>query len=305
MWNVFGARTLLRSGQQLFLIDSFRQVGRPLLEILADPNSIFMQALAKFKRRTLYTNIVNDRSAVYYTTAISKTDPFANLDLEKANLTYLKGYEDIILDPDASLNIGDVGESGVTTSTWTTIRRLPFLVAMVSYIPFGMLTILINSGIEALGSRRRIHLYEQGLGDLQPSKFEVFLTGIQEAVEDIYKNVNSAQSHEYLVSSDDEATMEEGMSSFSNEQQPLLSREGSDAKRWEIHQTEGGVPILALAPCQFQMIQALDNLRWRKYAVHIHKAKHSHAAIIVRSRKPSFEEGKIVLRHWVEEEFIV
>lgn len=264
-----------------------------------------MQALAKFKRRTLYTNIVNDRSAVYYTTAISKTDPFANLDLEKVNLTYLKGYEDIILDPDASLNIGDVRESGVTPSTWTTIRRLPFLVAMISYIPFGILTILINSGIEALGSSRRIHLYEQGLGDLQPSKFEVLLTGIQEAVEDIYKNVNSAQSHEYLVSSDDEAAMEEGMSSFPNEQQPLLSREESDAKRWKTHQIDGGAPILALAPCQFQMIQALDNLRWRKYAVHIHKAKHSHAAIIVRSRKPSFEEGKIVLRHWVEEEFIV
>jgi hypothetical protein len=45
-----------------------------LLEILADPESIFIKGLAKFERRTLYTNIVNDRSAVYYTTGISKTD---------------------------------------------------------------------------------------------------------------------------------------------------------------------------------------------------------------------------------------
>jgi len=292
-------------GQQLFLIDKFRQTGRPLLEILADPNSIFMQALAKFQRRTLYTNIVNDRSAVYYTTAISKTDPFANLDLEKVNLAYLKGYEDVILDPDAPPSGADVKESASTTMTWTTIRRLPFVVAMISYIPFGILTVLINSGIEALGSSRRIRLYEQGLSDIQPSKFEVLLTGIQEAVEDVYKNVNSAQSHEYLVSTDDEAAMEEGMSTFQNEQQPLLSREDSDAKRSESHQAEAGVPILALAPGQFRMIQALDNVGWRKHAVHIHKVKHSHAAIIVRSRKPSFEEGRVVLRHWVEEEFIL
>jgi Putative serine esterase (DUF676) len=44
------------------------------LEVLADPESIFIKGLAQFERRTLYANIVNDRSAVYYTTGISKTD---------------------------------------------------------------------------------------------------------------------------------------------------------------------------------------------------------------------------------------
>lgn len=51
------------------------------------------------------------------------------------------------------------------------------------------------------------------------------------------------------------------------------------------------------------MIQALDNLGWHKYPVYIHNARHSHAAIIVRIDKPSLQEGRQVLRHWLDEEF--
>lgn len=93
-----GARTLSASGRELFTIDKFRDTGRPLLEVLADPDSIFIKGLAKFERRTLYANIVNDRSAVYYTTGIAKSDPFTHLDRVKLN--YLEGYEDVILDPE-------------------------------------------------------------------------------------------------------------------------------------------------------------------------------------------------------------
>lgn len=77
------------SGRQLFTIDSFRGTGRPLLSVLADRDSIFIRALSKFKNRVLYTNIVNDRSAVYYTTGVSRIDPFTKPDAVKIN--YLKG----------------------------------------------------------------------------------------------------------------------------------------------------------------------------------------------------------------------
>lgn len=42
MWNVLGARTVSMSGSQLFMVDSFRDTGKPLLGILADPESIFI-----------------------------------------------------------------------------------------------------------------------------------------------------------------------------------------------------------------------------------------------------------------------
>ncbi|CVL09362.1 related to lipase/serine esterase [Fusarium mangiferae] len=91
IWNVLGARTLSVSGHQLFTIDKFRDTGRPLLAVLADPDSIFISGLKKFKRRTLYSNIVNDRAVLHYISAITKHDPYA--DLDKVNLNYLKGYE--------------------------------------------------------------------------------------------------------------------------------------------------------------------------------------------------------------------
>jgi hypothetical protein len=60
-WNVLGARTISVSGRQLFTIDSFRDTGRPLLAVLADPSTIFYKGLSMFKNKTIYANIINDR----------------------------------------------------------------------------------------------------------------------------------------------------------------------------------------------------------------------------------------------------
>ena len=53
------------------------------------------------------------------------------------------------------------------------------------------------------------------------------------------------------------------------------------------------------------MVKALDNIGFRKYRVHIQNVRHTHAAIIVRVQKKDFDEGKVVVRHWLEEEFEV
>jgi hypothetical protein len=286
------------------MIDNFRLTGRPLLEILADPNSIFMQGLAKFQRRTLYANITNDRSAVYYTTSISKIDPFRKL--ERIKVTYLAGYEDVIVDPDAPLKIPDRPEGTFVSRLWKgtkrTIRRIPFFIALVAYVPFGIITVLVNSCMEALRSNRRIRLYEQGQSDVQPDTYRVplLIAELRETIEDAYKNVNSAQNHEYLPSGVDEEDALEGMAP------PRITREDSKPSTlFSIH-PEG--PILALTPAQFRMISALDDLGWRKFPVHIHNHRHSHAAIIMRGDKrpgPNLEEGRVVFRHWLDENFIM
>jgi len=49
------------------------------------------------------------------------------------------------------------------------------------------------------------------------------------------------------------------------------------------------------------MVQALDDVGFRKHRVHITKVRHSHAAIIVRRK--GMDEGKVVARHWLNEEF--
>ncbi|KAH8590330.1 putative serine esterase-domain-containing protein [Bisporella sp. PMI_857] len=313
IWNVLGARTLSASGRQLFTIDKFRDTGKPLLEILADPESIFIKGLSQFQRRTLYANIVNDRSAVYYTTGISSTDPYTNPD--KVNIKYLRGYEDVIIDPSAPVAPNDPDESESTfygrfiKSSQTSIGRLPFFLAMILFIPFGVLAFLLNSGVQSFRSNRRIRLHERGLAGIQPGNYRVplLITGMREAVEDVYENLNSAQSHEYLVAgTEDEAAHEEPSAARMDCLSASLEAQVdglTPEKQFEVRQHD--VPTLALAPYQFRMIQALDKLGWRKYPVYIHKVMHSHAAIIQRIERPSLDEGRIVLSHWLNEEFIL
>lgn len=296
-----------QSGRQLFTIDKFRDTERPLLEVLADPESIFIKGLAKFERRTLYANIVNDRSAVYYTTGIAKKDPYINL--EKVKLNYLEGYGDVILDPKNPVAPLDPEETQSTfyerfvKASQTTYGRLPFLMAMIVFIPIGVVAFLLNSGVQSLRSNRRIKLHERGLAGIEPGNYRVPLlfTGMRGAVEDAYENLNNAQSHEYLVAGTEEEEAEPSSPrSSSSPTKPVLRRHETSEKT-----SPHDPPTLALADYQFRMVQSLDSVGWRKYPVHIHKVNHSHAAIVVRMNKPRYDEGKVVFRHWLDEEFIL
>nr|XP_036589684.1 lipase [Colletotrichum truncatum]KAF6801689.1 lipase [Colletotrichum truncatum] len=300
LWNVLGARTLSMSGRQLFTIDNFRDTGRPLLAVLADPNSIFLAGLKRFKRRTLYTNIVNDKSAVHYTTGITKTDPYTNLDNLKVN--YLQGYEDVILDPKHPVAPrpkvdGPATFSSVATAGVKWIKRIPLIAAITVFVPIGIVAFLFNSVIQTMRSSKRIQLYEKGLSGVPIEEYRgpLWMKEIREEVEHVYETLNSSQDQEYLGTETDDDDLDAQEMDRSTTQ--LLARE----RRMSIPSQ----PTLALAPYQFQMIQNLDSVGWNKYHVWIHKDRHSHAAIIVRWEKKSFGEGRVVLRHWLDEEFVI
>jgi Putative serine esterase (DUF676) len=296
LWNVLTPRTLSTSGRQLFTIDNFRDTGRPLLAVLADPNSIFMSGLKKFERRTLYTNIVNDRSAVYYTTAIVKTDPYT--DMSNVTVNYVKGYENIVLDPAIPaaprFKLKEPASfSSVATMAVRWIRRVPFLLTLAIFLPFGIAAFLITSVVQTMRSTKRIELHEKGLAGVRIQDYRVplWIKEIREEVEHVYETLNSSQDQEYLgpeAEDDPDLDTESGR---------LLARE----RRLSLPTQ----PTLALAPEQFSMIMSLDSLGWRKYPVWIHEDWHSHAAIIVRWDKKTFTEGWIVLRHWLNEEFLI
>lgn len=322
LWNVLGARTLSMSGRQLFTIDKFRDTGRPLLAVLADRNSIFFKGLAKFQRRTLYANIIHDRSAVHYTTYITKTDPYK--DLTKVRVNYVKGYENVVLDPLHPVeHIPPHAWPKKDTFIEKWILRIPFLLAVVVLVPIAIITYLINSAIQTPRSFKRIRLHEKGLAGIDIADYRppVLLNEIRAAAEDAYEELNSSQHQQYLGLSDDESEGSEPENApllgerLSEKQDVGPSQENEKAKarrasernilRRERKMSMPGQPTLALAPCQFEMIEALDSLGWRKYPVWIHKNRHSHAAIIVRIDRKSHDEGYIVLRHWLNEEFLV
>lgn len=309
LWNVLGARALSMSGRQLFMIDRFRNTGRPILSVLADPDSIFIHALSRFQHRSLYTNIVNDRSAVFYTTGISRTDPFT--DLTKVNLHYVKGFEPVILDPDHPCDLIPDHElpsfyQRVGLHSQTLLRRAPTLLALVVLIPVVTLAFLVNSCVQTLRSHRRIQLHENDREGVGFGMYRIpwMVQDMRVGLEDAFEHVNSAQQQEYLPEGSQEMTgSSEGSLTpmFPNTSSEYLLPEKSVSN----HSLDKSAdfPTLALTAAQFGMIKALDDVGFRKYPVYIHKSSHSHAAIIVRVPRPAFDEGKQVVKHWLDNEF--
>lgn len=301
-WNVMGARMLSTSGRQLFTVDDFRGTGRPLLAILADPSSIFMQALARFKHRSLYTNIVNDRSAVYYTTGISKIDPYVSIDAVKVN--YVPGYDDVIVDSDRPVSARD--EEALHQRLYnrgqTLLGRVPFFTFLLVFLPIGSVIFTITSIVQTARSRQRIKLHEEGrLGIASGTyRFPLMVQDVRRAAEGVYENIANTQNQEFLPEGAEETVMQAD-SERSSSREKMLGAQGADAGAESTSKPrEISFPTLALTKDQFSMIESLDSVGWKKYPVHIHKAGHSHAAIIVRMPVKRFDEGRIVVKHWLE-----
>jgi hypothetical protein len=288
LWNILGARTLSTSGRQLFVIDNFRGTGRPLLAVLADPDSIFIKALAKFEHRSLYANIINDRTVSYFTAGISQTDPFVDLDNIKIN--YLAGYSSVILSPTTPVSAADPSPAQtlparLASTTRKVLYRVPIAALLTVLIPIGTTVFLFNSAFQTVRSAQRIRLHESGRAGLEPSRYRIplMLNAARKEVEDLFETAHTAQQHEYL-DADDQAT-----DSPASPQPPTSTSTAAT-----------NFPTLALQADQFAMIAALDAVGFDKFPVHIHNHRHSHAAIIVRMDKASFDEGREVVRHWLD-----
>jgi hypothetical protein len=331
LWNVLGARTLSMSGRQLFMIDTFRDTGKPILAVLAEPNSTFIKALAKFKHRSLYTNIVNDRSAVFYTTGISRIDPFVDLNAVKVN--FLEGYDPIIVDGENPVSPKDNSplpgfHQRLAGGTKTLLSRVPLVLFLFILVPIGTVLFLLNSGVQSVRSRRRIQLHREGKAGINVEEYKIPLMvelahDVRRAAEDIFENINHTQSSEYLPAGSEELAQPESpllspkhkhtqsMSSITEEKLPLSKGNDEvddDDAATETNESSALIqkrqmefPTLALTAHQFAMIQALDDVGWKKHPVWIHNVRHSHAAIIVRMNRKSFDEGKIVVGHWLSQ----
>lgn len=307
VWNVMGARTLAMSGRQLFMIDKFRDTERPLLAVLADPKSIFMSGLRRFRRHTLYTNIVNDRSAVYYTTAIEKTDIYKGP--EKLRLSYVPGYEGVIIDMSSPVRPLPKEEASAAASvaSWSLwgVKMIPFALKLLVFVPIGVVAFLINSVIQNARSSKRVRLHEDGKAGINPDeyRFPLLIKELRDEVEHAFEALNSSQNNEYLAADDtaDDDALDDGSVTGGPDERPeQLSR-----MRRERRMSVPTQPTLALTAAQFQAIDSLNTLGWRKYPVWIHRSMHSHAAVIVRMNKEVFSEGWLVLNHFAEGEFLV
>ncbi|KAK4634710.1 Lipid droplet phospholipase 1 [Fulvia fulva] len=297
-FNFMGARTLSTSGQQLFLIDSFRDTGRPLLSLMADPNSVFTAGLRRFKHKWLYANTMNDRSVPYYTAMFSRTDAY--VDLDKVEVHYAKGQPkpgNVILDPENPVTPKQ--PSGEQLSLvqrlmphQRTINNIPFYMVIFSLLPLALPVFLANAGYQTYQSAQRIRHHESGKA-FSLDRYRVKLLEEAQAVQDrVYERVVEQQAEDYLPTPPPESQSVDSASSHTKEDLELSRRETTREK--------GPSPLLVLTEGQFDMIENLDNLGFTKYPVHIQKVRHTHAAIVVRIQKESFAEGRVVVQHWID-----
>ena len=116
------------------------------------------------------------------------------------------------------------------------------------------------------------------------------------------ESVQARQPQEHLDCNKSGPEEEEEGDEGGDEKAPLMERGEEEAgERVE----ESDFPTLALAEEQFEMIRNLNAVGWKKYAVNIANVRHTHAAIVLRMERKSFAEGKTVIRHWIENEFVV
>ena len=210
-------------------------------------------------------------------------------------------------------------------STQALLTRIPIFAFLLVLIPIGSVVFLVNSGIQSVLSRQRIRLHEAGRTGIGLGGYRIplMVEDVRSAVEGAFENMNAGQSQEYLPAGSEETASPTEISfsarrssvSARAASRPDWSQAAADGSEKSLKSSDSTTelvrtksrqpefPILALTSDQFAMIEALDNVGFRKFPVYIHNARHSHAAMIVRYPRKAFDEGKVVVRHWLEEEF--
>jgi hypothetical protein len=308
IWNYLGGRTLGTSGQQIFITDNFRGTGRPLLTIMADPTSIFVKGLKMFKNKSIYANTMNDRSVPYWSAYFSRVNPY--VDFNRVQVYYLPDQPAseprVILDP-ARPSIPKKSKRDELTSVqkWTyidtrTLKSAQMYLLVGVMLPLVIPLFLLNAGWQTVQSGQRLRRHESGAAfDL--SRYRQKLLDEAHAVRDHIseRNIN-LKNPGYLPTPPPESS---SLASSSDEGPPLSDDKSKNQAVMQLSQRERGReqgpwPILALTKDQFDIIDGLNSLEIKKFECHIRRVRHTHAAIIVRTPKGTFTEGKVVVAHW-------
>ncbi|KAF8926812.1 hypothetical protein BGZ52_005145 [Haplosporangium bisporale] len=311
IFNFLSSRMLSRTGEQLQLIDDYID-GKPILLVMSEPLGIFVQALARFKRRALYCNIRNDRSVPFWTASFSDADPFS--ELESMDIQYNSGYSSLIesfehrdLETVARLEEERQAEwkaSSFKDRATHTFKNVPWK----KYAFFGLLGpfliplwIVIASStisVQGINSRRRTK-------DLVRSNSEL------ETIREKAASIRSSQPSS-IQSSTSVASIEDHDEDHCH---ITVVSKATDAKKGSttsvVETVADSEPAsfsyphlktlrpLALAPVQVEISRNLNQLEWRKNIIHI-EAMNAHASIVVREKRFSNDGGVAAVQHAVD-----
>lgn len=270
-----------------------------------------MLGLALFRRRSLYANVCNDYSVPYFTAAISRTDPFD--DIDESELRYLPGQTSpVILDTTQWSLQERVIAREARNCIWS---NLSTYAALTILVPLCLPPLLANSMYQTYRSERRLGRHQRSAYGYAGGRYQDDLLQVnKDLVQSLQTDDppgNKCRRATYLLptppqspttltlpplassgSIDEGSTSGPGSddicSSLTNLKEPAQLSETSLK------------PHFALTEERVHMCDSLDRLGFDKFPVRIRKTRFAHAAIIARESKAKYAEGKMVCVHWAD-----
>ncbi|KAK1236213.1 hypothetical protein PQX77_000534 [Marasmius sp. AFHP31] len=285
--NALGPRLLSRTGEQFYCADSWSNTGKPLLEIMADPERVFYRALASFQQIRIYANAVYDTTVPFVTAAIEVDDPFAEHATNGIEIEYEDKYSRVI----SSYSLPPVPPAPtpkptVLTKDWFEQRRTkpkrPFLP------PFLRFRFPVNILFYAL-----IPLLIPTVATLVVIRFTKASRKSRQRIKALEKDSRSQESLAQTLARL-EHDMEEAVVELIEEpQRPTTAREVDEGGPREEKPA-------VLSPLQRKMAAQLNTLPIKKHFAFLDAVFNSHGSIIMRDVKRfKFQIiGEGVVRHW-------
>lgn len=321
---------LAQSGRQLFLQDTTAN-NEPLLVNMALSLLVFFRALQGFRHKALYANIVNDKRTSWFTAGISAIDPFDSMRNSNPNipgLGYVAGYAPVVVDVAAPVTWRGRGPAGDETEDcacddvesvhavdapvlfW--LRKWQWVVALANvtvFAPVWVLWFIVSSCLERFKLHKRwsdffretkadmVHYYLplEDKSDSWTLGAEYLVRRFEDDIQDHADEVMDRVWNAMALGPADEDTALAPVDLRALVVALVAALSATPHPRYE----------LAVLAGQRFIISQLNTLGWRKFPVHIHNTKSSHAAAIVRHHDKHFGEGRVVVRHFVDEVFVM
>ncbi|CAI5756494.1 unnamed protein product [Candida verbasci] len=290
VYNSVAPHFLALTGYQFFLRDKVGQLNKPLLVWMADPNSPFYKSLKNFKYKSLYANVLNDKRCSWFTASISRDDPINSMYNKSAkNIIiedYIKGYESTIINIqkpfyfERSKHSVTYNDGSKIRFLWKTLNWIKIISTIILYTPVWAISFIVSSIYQRIKMNNRLkeffktndllHLYKPSTGSESDSDeaggiFSELSEKVQDEQEDIVEDMYSAMNYK---------------ESYSKHIIPI---------KLDSHQ-------------KF-IVDKLNTLNWKKFPIILRNTVSTHAGAIVRHNDPHFDEGKVVVAHFINEIF--
>jgi len=201
--NKLGPLLLSRTGEQFYTVDTWNDSEMSLLEFMAMPDSIFVQALQRFPNLAIYANAVNDLTVPYATASMSEEDPFGDHAAQGLKVEFLEKYKPII----SSFTVPDTPppkpkSPRVFSKAWFRgIKELrpplppflqkPFPLNLVLYaalpilFPTFICVAIVKLSLDSRASRTRIKMLEADAAESGQGRLITLLRRIEQEMDDV------------------------------------------------------------------------------------------------------------------------